>query len=493
MARQPFFGRGQGPQIARMDMNVATAPGRAYGQMFANLGKIAGDSIEKYAEGKKKKEEQKQTASFIKRALMNSPETAAQLGITATDSVTFKEAVDQSSNAIAKDPKGLETVKGFVEMANERLKAQQDKELFKLRKEQYETSAEDRERLLKEAEENQQKQIGLSNFLMSGTEMNPKVLEDFNQAQPGLFALGGNDGTRNRFLEYQRDTAPKVGKLGGELESSEFASKAMEAGVDPVLAGNYFMKLQKAEQTVAKENTGKLGDQFSSRVGALQPYYFSESDATNAVSNEATKLGINLNKDQLAQAVSKQKVIPTKDLRSAADTRFSKLNLDEPRTILEAADDLESFLDEGGVLSGKVAKEKLARMVQPAGILTEDDLRRMGTSSAFMDSLNTLLEEKKTGKIDKTLEGYLRNTTKVFRQRAQEVLKEKTDYTVNSLANNFGITPEEVRKYTQFGGIMYGFDQPSNQESQQGQPPQDPSLPQVSTLPGGGIFTPIAP
>jgi hypothetical protein len=252
------------------------------------------------------------------------------------------------------------------------------------------------------------------------------------------------------------------------------------------------MELQKAEQAVAKENTGKLGDQFSSRVGALQPYYFSESDATNAVSNEATKLGINLNKDQLAQAVSKQKIIPTKDLRSAADTRFSKLNLDEPRTILEAADDLESFLDEGGVLSGKVAKEKLARMVQPAGILTEDDLRRMGTSSAFMDSLNTLLEEKKTGKIDKTLEGYLRNTTKVFRRRAQEVLKEKTDYTVNSLANNFGITPEEVRKYTQFGGIMYGFDQPSNQESQQGQPPQDPSLPQVRTLPGGGRFTPIA-
>ena len=111
-----------------------------------------------------------------------------------------------------------------------------------------------------------------------------------------------------------------------------------------------------------------------------------------------------------------------------------------------------------------------------------------------MDSLNTLLEEKKTGKVDKVLEGYLRETTKVFRQRAQEVLKEKTDYTVNSLANNFGITPEEVRKYTQFGGIMYGFDQPSNQGTSQGQPPQNqgssPSPFQPINLDSGGKFTP---
>ena len=105
-------------------------------------------------------------------------------------------------------------------------------------------------------QENQQKQIGLSNFLMSGTEMDPEVLEDFNQAQPGLFALGGDQGARNRFLEYRRDTAPKVGKLGGELESSEFGPMAMEAGVDPVLAGNYFMKLQGREAEASK-GTGK--------------------------------------------------------------------------------------------------------------------------------------------------------------------------------------------------------------------------------------------
>tara|TARA_R110002110_G_scaffold140457_1_gene327739 strand:- start:341 stop:1909 length:1569 start_codon:yes stop_codon:yes gene_type:complete len=55
MARQPFYGRGPGPAIARMDMNAATAPGRAYGQMYANLGKQVGDTIEEYGLNKKKR------------------------------------------------------------------------------------------------------------------------------------------------------------------------------------------------------------------------------------------------------------------------------------------------------------------------------------------------------------------------------------------------------------------------------------------------------
>ena len=57
MARQPFFGRGPGPAIARMDMNAATAPGRAYGQMFANVGKQIGDTIQQYQLNKQKRDE----------------------------------------------------------------------------------------------------------------------------------------------------------------------------------------------------------------------------------------------------------------------------------------------------------------------------------------------------------------------------------------------------------------------------------------------------
>jgi len=467
-------------------MRIHTSAYERAGQANANANMAFGNALNQVAKGFIEGQEKKARAEEMTGYLMN--QGVSEKDAKAIDKNPFLQKEYQRKKATEAQ---MQMEGNRLQMEAQKLAAQQkqssDQAFQKNRemdmKEELFSTQQDK---IREAEENE---MGMAEALLAET-TDPAVLEDYNQAQPGLFALGGDQGARNRFLEFQRDEAPKV--LGGELGSSDFGRYAREQNLDPVLAKNRFMDLQKAEQAVAKENTGKLGDQFSSRVGALQPYYFSESDAANAVSAEATKLGINLNKDQLAQAVSKQKVIPTKDLRSAADTRFSKLNLDEPRTVLEAADDLEAFLTEGNPLSSSVAKEKLARMVQPQGILTEDDLKRMGGSQAFIDRFQSFIEQQKTGTLDPKLKKYLKETTAVFRKRAQEVLMEKTDYTVKSLAKNFEITPEEVRKYTQFGGIMYGFDQPDNQGTGSGQPPQVPSVPQARTLPGGGIFTPIA-
>lgn len=90
----------------------------------------------------------------------------------------------------------------------------------------------------------------MARSLLSET-TDPQVLEDYNQAQPGLFALGGDQGARNRFLEYQRDAAPKV--LGAELSSSDFGRFAKEQGIDPILASNRVMQLQAAESQANKD------------------------------------------------------------------------------------------------------------------------------------------------------------------------------------------------------------------------------------------------
>jgi len=199
-------------------MNAATAPGRLYGQMFANLGKIAGDSIEKYAEGKKKKEEQKQTASFIKRALINSPEIAAQFGIQGDDSMTFEEAVDQGSNAIAKDPKGFEMVKGFAAMADQQRKAQQDTELFNRKISQFDRSQET-------ADELKEKTAGFDEFLSE----QPQVIDPTG---PGRF-----DVLRN--LREGKGVTPPARMIPGASpaeemlmspEAKSFARRAVEGG-----------------------------------------------------------------------------------------------------------------------------------------------------------------------------------------------------------------------------------------------------------------------
>jgi len=115
---KPFFSGNYGSALGSTAnaANLIAQAGQAQGQMFANLGKIAGESIQKYSENKKKKEEEKQTASFIKNYLKSKPDVAAQFGIKGDNLITFEEAVDQGANAIAKNPKGVESIKGLMEI-----------------------------------------------------------------------------------------------------------------------------------------------------------------------------------------------------------------------------------------------------------------------------------------------------------------------------------------------------------------------------------------
>jgi len=56
MARRPFYGQGGAIPIARMNMQAATAPGRAYAQMGKDFGEKIGSAIKKYAQNKKEGE-----------------------------------------------------------------------------------------------------------------------------------------------------------------------------------------------------------------------------------------------------------------------------------------------------------------------------------------------------------------------------------------------------------------------------------------------------
>ena len=78
MARRPFFGQGPAPYIARMNMEAATAPGRAYAAAFQKLGDIASDTLEKFRE---KKEEKEREDNFERMAKKLPSEVFSAFGV----------------------------------------------------------------------------------------------------------------------------------------------------------------------------------------------------------------------------------------------------------------------------------------------------------------------------------------------------------------------------------------------------------------------------
>ena len=56
MARKPFFSGNYGSALARVDTRPIVEAGRAQGQMFANMGKQIGDTIQQYQLNKEKRD-----------------------------------------------------------------------------------------------------------------------------------------------------------------------------------------------------------------------------------------------------------------------------------------------------------------------------------------------------------------------------------------------------------------------------------------------------
>ncbi len=76
MARRPFYGQGGAIPIAKMNMQAATAPGRAYAQMGKDFGEKIGSAIKQYGLNKVKREE---LTNSVASALRFNPEYATRM------------------------------------------------------------------------------------------------------------------------------------------------------------------------------------------------------------------------------------------------------------------------------------------------------------------------------------------------------------------------------------------------------------------------------
>jgi len=135
MARTPFYGRGPGPAIARMDMQAATAPGRAYAQMFANLGKTAGDTIKQYGLNKEK---QGKLTDKIENRLKLDPSIAQRLTMSGDEDYDKRNVTDMENLSKGElGLKGLQRLDSAMATINEvdlQKQAEEDREIANLYK-----------------------------------------------------------------------------------------------------------------------------------------------------------------------------------------------------------------------------------------------------------------------------------------------------------------------------------------------------------------------
>ena len=222
MARQPFYGRGPGPAIARMDMQAATAPGRAYGQMFANLGKIAGDSIEKYGLNKEK---QKKADARVKSA-MNGMNEFVEAGVLSPEQKTM---ADEFLN----DPNKSSAEKvAFID--------EQEKRVFQLPKLQLaQAQAQDAKNQADIGKMTKDNEIAMSGLNLSARNLTNRGLELNN-----LINTAKSENERNRYRQEQEINKQQIVQLKEQTRGIQGKNDIFDLTKDDIIQQN---KLKTAE------------------------------------------------------------------------------------------------------------------------------------------------------------------------------------------------------------------------------------------------------
>jgi len=204
----------------RVDSSPILLAGQAQAKANQAFGDALGGAVEKFYQKKKDKQERDQREqAYLKMGLSSEEAKAASRD---------KDLANQFINKMNAD-------RNFS-------LAQQE---FLIEKEKEKTAAD----LLDLEKKKAKKQEDFSRFLISST-TDPNLQTQVDQAKAGSFAFPGSQSMRNRFIDSMSQVPV------GDLSSSDFASEAIKAGVDPVLAGNYFMNLQ-AREAEANKGTGK--------------------------------------------------------------------------------------------------------------------------------------------------------------------------------------------------------------------------------------------
>lgn len=213
--------------LMRVDSSPILLAGQAQAKANQAFGDAIGGVVEKFYQKKKDKQERdEREQAYLKMGLSSEEAKAASRD---------KDLANQFINKMNAD-------RNF-------LLAQQE---FLIEKGKEKRAADLEEKKAK-------KQEDFSRFLISST-TDPNLQTQVDQAKAGSFAFPGSQSMRNRFIDSMSQVPV------GDLSSSDFASEAIKAGVDPVLAGNYFMNLQ-AREAEANKGTGKTMNVFDPKSG----------------------------------------------------------------------------------------------------------------------------------------------------------------------------------------------------------------------------------
>ena len=377
MARgRPFFGQGPAPYIARMNMEAATAPGRAYAAAFQKLGDIASDTLEKFRE---KKEEKEREDNFERMAKKLPSEVFSAFG------VQSEEEKSDFIKSIKK--KGLRedamAVMSFYQKAQD---AQDARDVRNLQMDQLRRNMERQKDADLQKEQERMSENQFMQSLMSQT-ASPQAQRQADIARPGLAALGNGD-ARNRFMQAQLQQ-PQNQVPVSSLGSQDFGRFASREGLDPKLSVARMEALRQGEQKpqkIARTITVQDGQGGFTQVGV--------DEAGNPVRDFGPPKPSGMYPTPEEQAKGKEDILSVENANDFVN-KTRENSLDSAKSIRPATRAL-TLLEKGDLDTGGIAelKTNTIAMLDSLGIpIDKETMDKVANTQNFRAEVGKFLFE----------------------------------------------------------------------------------------------------
>ena len=218
---------------------------------------------------------------------------------------------------------------------------------------------------------------------------------------------------------------------------------------DSMIGKNFSTAVQNMQLNQGMQK--QMGDQFVSNYRSKTPYYFSDAEARQDINAAASQAGVTLSKEQMDQVASRARIIDSKEISSAKRNVMKDDRILDADTIIESYRFMEEFLKpnaEGkyNAVKDTAAIDKLARMIQPTGILTEPDIQRVSGSQAFQDRYQRSIQKLKDGTLDEDSRNDLLEAGKLFARKAAQVKREGISKATANLSRQFDIDEDVMRE-----------------------------------------------
>ena len=136
------------------------------------------------------------------------------------------------------------------------------------------------------------------------------------------------------------------------------------------------------------------------------------------------------------------------------------------------------------------------KVLDPGSTVREGEFANAQNAAGVPDRIRNMFNNWSKGQRldEKQRQDFITQAKKIVEARGKSIdplirqTRQKFDRTINK--QNRNLTPDQANLL--FEEVIFPDIRLPQNAQPQGQPPQDPSIPQVRTLPGGGIFTPIA-